>query len=569
MVLYDLCFILSYLSYNEAVQNKQREMMLEIIIFTILISTLFNLFLKQFSIPTIIGYIATGTIIAYSFDLHNAVHNQELKQIAEFGVVFLMFTIGLEFSVKHLKRMKLDLFFYGGLQVVLTGVILSLIAHYLFLIEAKSAIIIGAALALSSTAIVLKLLNESGDINKPYGHKVLGVLLFQDIAVIPILLMITIFAMQEDSITDLLILTFSKAIVLLAVLYFAGKYLLEPFFHHVSKSKSNEIFISSILLIVIGFSYIAHELGFSYSLGAFVAGILIADTHYKYQVEADLIPFRDLLLGVFFITVGMQLDFLIILENIFIITLLLPVLIFLKIVIIYALFRFKSSSRESLKIAFSLFQLGEFALVVFELSYAKGLLDPIIGQILISTVIISMIMTPFILKNLSHIVDKFLGIETSSTETLNTQCEKRCNHIILIGYGRLGKQISKLIQRENLNFIAIENDIKTVKDAQKNGLPVIFGNASQKSILESVNIEEAAAVIISIGNSEKLNHICEVVNDLTHNTRTIVKVNKFEEKDALVDLNLSHIVVETEKTAIAMFEEAMRVEEELVNIDKA
>ena len=376
--------------------------MLEIIIFTILVSTLLNLFLKQFAIPTIIGYIATGTIIAYGFDLHQAVHNRELKEIAEFGVVFLMFTIGLEFSVKHLMKMKKEVFVYGALQVFLTAILFAFLANALFSIGIKSAIIIGAALALSSTAIVLKLLNENGDINKVYGRKVLGVLLFQDIAVIPILLMISIFSIDGGSISDLLLLTFAKAILLLAGLFVVGKYLLDPFFAAVSKTKSNEIFISSILLIVIGASYLAHVLGFSYSLGAFVAGMMIAETHYKHQVEADLIPFRDLLLGIFFITVGMQLDFKIIFENILTISLLLPALIAIKIAIIYSIFRFKSTARESLKTALSIFQLGEFALVIFELSFAQGLIDPIVGQILIVTVVISMIITPFVLKNISQ-----------------------------------------------------------------------------------------------------------------------------------------------------------------------
>ena len=532
--------------------------MLEIIIFTIFIATLLNLVLKQFAIPTIIGYIATGTIIAYSFELHDAVHNQELKEIAEFGVVFLMFTIGLEFSLKHLMNMKKEVFLYGGLQVVLTAAFFSFIANIFFAIEVKSAIVIGSALALSSTAIILKLLNESGDIYKPYGRKVLGVLLFQDIAVIPILLMITIFSIKDGSVTDLLLITLSKAILLLAGLYFAGKYLLEPFFHQVSKTKSNEIFISSILLIVIGSSYVAHQLGFSYSLGAFIAGMLIAETHYKHQVEADLIPFRDLLLGIFFITVGMQLDFNIIFENIFIISMLLPVLIVAKVLIIYSIFRFNTSSRESLKTALSIFQLGEFALVIFELSYAQGLLDPVIGQILIVIVVISMIMTPFVFRHLSQIVDKFSFIKESESDCLDIQTDNLTNHIILIGYGRLGKSISKLIQKDGLDFIAIEGDIKTVKEAQKENLPVIFGNASQKSILEAVKIKDASSVIICIGNSQKLSHICEVVNDLTENSKTIVKVNRFEERDELAKLNLSHIVVETENTAKAMFDEAMK-----------
>lgn len=533
--------------------------MLEIIIVTILISTLLNLFLRQFKIPTIIGYITTGTIIAYGFDLHDAIHNEELKEIAEFGVVFLMFTIGLEFSVKNLLKMKKEVFLYGGLQVIISAGIFTFFAHYFFNTEIKSSIIIGAALALSSTAIVLKLLNENRDIYKLYGRKVLGILLFQDIAVIPILLMITLFSIENESVSSLLFMTLIKAIALILGLFMAGKYLLEPFYHAVSKTKSNEIFISSILMIVIGSSFLAHQMGFSYSLGAFIAGMMISETQYKHQVEADLIPFRDLLLGVFFITVGMQLDFKIIYENIFAISLLLPVLIVIKIVIIFSILRFVINKRNALKSALALFQLGEFGLVIFELSLAQGLLEPALGQILIVTIVISMIMTPFVLRNISQIADILHKKEDDGNEETTIYTESLSGHIVLIGFGRLGKHISKLIQKEGLIFIAIEDDIKTVKDAQKQGLPIIFGNASQKHILESVNIKDASAVIISLGNSKKLSHVCESVNDMTYNAKTIVKVNNLEDKDQLSDLNLTHIIVETEKTAAAMFKEAKKI----------
>lgn len=534
--------------------------MLEIIIFTILISTILNLFLKKIGIPTIIGYITTGTIIAYSFDLHEAIHNKELKEIAEFGVVFLMFTIGLEFSVKHLIKMKKEVFLYGGSQVILTSVLFTFIANNIFDIEIKSAIIIGLAFALSSTAIVLKILNENGDINKVYGRKVLGVLLFQDIAVIPILLMITIFSTTGQSVSSLLTQTFIDATILLLGLFIAGKYLLEPFLLNVAKAKSNEIFISSILLLVIGTSYIAHVFGFSYSLGAFIAGMMIAETRYKHQVEADLIPFRDLLLGVFFITVGMQLDFKIIYENISSIAILLPLLIVLKVSIIYAIMRLTSTNRTSLKTAVSLFQLGEFALVIFELSFARDLIDPTLGQILIVTVVISMIMTPFVLKNLSSIVDKLNNSKNRHQDYSSVNKTDLSNHIILIGFGRLGKNISKLIQSNGGEFIAIENDIRTVVEAQKAGLPVIYGNAAKKDILKSVNINEASSVIVSIGNSERLIHICEVVDEMAQGKKTVVKVNKYEEKESLSNLKLSHIIVETEKTALAMYDEAVLID---------
>ncbi len=533
--------------------------MLEIIVFTLFAATLLNLLLKQLKIPTIIGYIATGTIIAYAFDLHEAAFSHELKEIAEFGVVFLMFTIGLEFSIQHLKSMKRDVFFNGGLQVLLSAVLFTLIALFLFSIEMKSAVIIGLALALSSTAVVLKLLNESGDINKPYGRKVLGMLLFQDLAVIPILLMITIFSVHDQPVYTLIMKTAVDAAILLTGLFLTGKYILQPFLYHVSKINSNEIFIGSILLIVIGASYTAHILGFSYSLGAFIAGMLIAETHYKYQVEADLVPFRDLLLGVFFITVGMQLDFSIIREYVALISLLLPALILIKISVIFLLLRAQGEKRTALKSALALFQLGEFALVIFELSFAHGLLEPVVGQVLIVTVVLSMIMTPFVIRNLSRLTDLVISQEDSERDFPAAGDMHLSDHVIVIGYGRLGKSIARVLKREGMPYIVVESNISSVQDARKLDESIIYGNAAQKHILESLNIKEAASVIVAIGNSKKLYLICETVKALTNNSKTIVKVNKYEEKEALAYLNLSHVVVETEGTAQAMVEEARKI----------
>ena len=529
--------------------------MLEIIVAGIGIATLLNLLLKKFNIPTIIGFIMTGTIIAYGFGLHDAKHSHELKLIAEFGVVFLMFTIGLEFSIKHLVRMKKEVFLYGGLQVVLTSIIIALIAMYGFGIETKASLIIAAALALSSTAIVLKLLNENGDINQEYGRRSLGILLFQDIAVIPILLMITIFSVRDMPVSTLLFQTLLAAFALLLGIWLFGKYLLEPFLHHVSKTNSHEIFLGSILFLVLGASDIAHLLGFSYSLGAFLAGMLISETRYKYQVEADLTPFRDLLLGLFFVTVGMQLEFSIIADYLLIILLLLIGLIVLKVSIIFLLLQFSTIKRVALKSALSLFQLGEFGLVIFELASAKELVSPDTTQVLIVVIILSMIFTPFLLRHIAMITDALLPAPTDNSIDLENISKELLHHIILIGYGRLGKNIARLLESEGLKYIVIEKSIKTVEEAQKEGKPIIFGNAAQKNILESLNIEEASSIVIALGNNEKLYQVCKAVQDLAYNAKTIVKVDSFEEKEMLTELGLSHIIVETEETALGMYHE--------------
>ena len=283
--------------------------MLDIIVMTIFIATLTNLILTRFHIPTIIGYIATGIIITYLLQLSQASHSEQLHTLAEFGIVFLMFTIGLEFSIHHLVKMRKEVFLYGSLQVGLSMLSFFLIAFYLFHLNVQASIVIAAALALSSTAIVLKILNSSRDISKAYGTRSLGILIFQDIMVIPILLMITILSSNNISMDELLLKTVFDAFLLFIALWAFGKFILEPFFNEVVKSNSDEIFIGSVLFVVMGASALADTLGFSYSLGAFIAGMIIAETRYKHQVEADLIPFRDLLLGIFFITVGMQIDF--------------------------------------------------------------------------------------------------------------------------------------------------------------------------------------------------------------------------------------------------------------------
>ncbi|WP_417328074.1 cation:proton antiporter [Halarcobacter sp.] len=530
--------------------------MLGIIVWTLLIAIVVNLILKRFHLPTIIGYILTGTIIAYVFNLHAAVNNHDLKEIAEFGVVFLMFTIGLEFSLEHLKRMRKEVFFTGTLQIVVTTAFVISICMLIFGFDFRTSLIIGAALSLSSTAIVLKTYNENNEIKKRHGQRVLGILIMQDIAVIPILLMISLFAAGDDkSITSLVFETVVAAGILLALLYISGKFLLEPFFEHVSKSKSDELFVGSVLLVAIGASYLAHYFGFTYSLGAFVAGMMISETKFKHQVEADLTPFRNLLLGVFFITVGMQINFKIIADNIVIILILLPILVSLKYLIIYLLVRIDDTKRVAFKTALSLVQIGEFSLAILELARSRSLIDPTYSQILIVTIVISMILTPIILKNMSSIAAKLLTEDTLKLpETHNVDKDTK-GHIVVLGFGHLGQEIAHNLREDGHNYVIIEHNLKYFEMGYKDNEPIIFGNAAHKHILESVNIKDACAVIVAIDNPEKLHLICEVIDDLTHNTKTIVKVTRFSEKKELESLHLEHIIVEDDVVARALVDE--------------
>ena len=532
--------------------------MLGIIVATTSIALILNLILRKIHLPTIIGYILTGTIIAYMFNLHKAVDNHELREIAEFGVVFLMFTIGLEFSLEHLKKMKREVFFTGTLQIIVTAFFIFLILRYALGFNTQVSLIIGTALSLSSTAIVLKTFNETKEINKPHGRRVLGILIMQDIAVIPILLMISFFSMKgDDSIIFAIGQTVLAATVLLTLLYFSGKYLLEPFLRYVSSTKSDELFVASVLLLAVGSAYLAYYFGFSYSLGAFIAGMMIAETKFKHQVEADLIPFRNILLGIFFITVGMQIDFKVIFDYGIILLILLPIVMLLKYSVIYLLVRFEDNKRVAFKTALSLVQIGEFSLAILELARSQSLIDTTYSQILIVTIVVSMILTPIILKNLSKAAAKLIPEDIMGNIETQNVSEDTENHVIVLGYGKFGQSIVEELKVFGQNYVILEHNLKFYQIGKDKGEPIIFGNAAQKHILNSINITKASAVIVAVNNPESLHLICEAVGELTHNTKTIVTVTDETEKRSIKDLKIGHIIVETNQIAKAVVDEIL------------
>lgn len=517
--------------------------MLTIIVTTLLLSLLINIFVRKIYLPTIIGYILTGTIIAYGFDLHDSVRNHELKEIAEFGVVFLMFTIGLEFSIAHLKRMKHEVFVTGSLQITITSSIIYLFSYYVLHFDQNTALILSLVLSLSSTAIVLKLLNESGEINRRHGQRSLGILIMQDIAVIPILLIIGFMSSSTNDISSVLQNMSISAIVLLGTLWIFGKYILEPFLTQILKTNSDELFVGSVLFLAIGASYLAHILGFSYSLGAFIAGMLIAETKYKHQAEADLIPFRDLLLGIFFITVGMQIDFFLLIAQLHIILMLLIGVMALKFIIIFRLIRINESKRVSLKTALSLVQIGEFSLAILELARSNDLIAHSYSQVLIVTIVVSMIVTPLILNHLTPLSEFLLKREECELES-SVDSDALKEHTLILGFGEFGRNVAAALKEQGEFYLAIENNINTFHTIQKMGEPAIFGNALKKEVLKKANIQLAKYVIVAIDNPAKLYHVCQTIQQFVENSKIIVKVHTEHEKNIISELGITHIIIE-------------------------
>jgi len=526
--------------------------MLGIIVATIFIAISANVLLKRFELPTIIGYIFTGTIIAYTFGLHEAANNHTLHEIAEFGVVFLMFTIGLEFSLSHLKRMKYEVFVTGSLQIGITAFFVYATSHWILGLEKSLSTILSLVIALSSTAIVLKTFNESGEINKRHGQRALGILIMQDIAVIPILLLLSFLSSNSADFSGVIIKTVLNAIGLLAILYMISKYFLERFFISITKTNSDELFVGSILFLAIGSSYLAHEMGFSYSLGAFITGMLIAETKFKHQAEADLIPFRDLLLGLFFITVGMQIKFDIIFYYFHIIIALLIAIVILKFIVIYAIIRITEQRKTAFKTALALVQVGEFSLAVLELAKSNGLIHSPHHPIMVVTIVISMIFTPIILKNLTWITDKIIPATEDDLIVPEYISKGIKNHVVILGYGEFGQSLARAFREEGELYVVVERDIHSYHKGVANGDPIIFGNALKKEVLRSTYYKDAKRIIVAIDNPKKLYEVCEILLASVASEKIVVKVHSYREKDMLESLNIENIIVENEVTSKAV-----------------
>ena len=382
------------------------EQVILMILATGFVAVILGVILKRFDVPPIVGYILSGIILINVIGTHGE-NSHTLEQIADFGIVFLMFTIGLEMKLENLMQMRKQVFIYGGLQVGLSTLLFTFLTYYIFGLDIKASVVIGAALSLSSTAIVLKILNDTNNISNYYGQNSLGVLIFQDLSVVPILIVLTIFSSKDSSIGALFLDILYSGILLLIVTLIFGRYLLDPILKLVNKADTHELFIMIVLIIAIGSSFLAYYLGFTYSMGAFIGGMLIAETHYKHQVEADLIPFRELLLGLFFVSVGLQLDFKIIAENILIIFLILPIFMIIKGLIVISIL-YGQRTHNKLKSCLLLCGLGEFGLVILDLGQSKGLILTDTSQILSATIIISLLITPLLINKINLITNLFL-----------------------------------------------------------------------------------------------------------------------------------------------------------------
>ncbi|MDD5157699.1 cation:proton antiporter [Sulfurimonas sp.] len=507
------------------------------------ISTVLNLILKRFGVSQIIGYIFTGTIIVYAFDLKEMNDSALLEHIAEFGIVFLMFTIGLEISLAKMNSMKREIFLNGFLQVSLTAFVVYIISHYFFNLGSTPAIIISLAFALSSTAVVLSYLKSSKEIHNPYGQKATGILIFQDIAVIPILILLSFLSNEgHQSIGIILRDTAISAIVVIGLLFVVGKRVMTWLLHFSASSEVDELFMGSVLFIVVSASLLASYMGFTYSLGAFVAGMIIAETKYHHKVESDIAPFKDILLGTFFIVVGMKIDVVFFIDNLSVIVGIFALILILKTTVIFAILRVSSSTTLSIKTALALSQVGEFSFVIFAVANSGGILSKEFESLFILVVILSMIITPFFITRINNFVNNiskrpYLGLNTSVFGS-------RQDHVILCGYSTVGKFVAKNLDVIGAPYVIIDNNPKHVQEALRKGKEAYLGDMSKLSLLEALNAKNSAAVIVTLDNIDKKRAVCEAILKHTKDINLVVKISTLDDKRNLRDLKITSVVDE-------------------------
>ncbi|QOY54258.1 cation:proton antiporter [Candidatus Sulfurimonas marisnigri] len=508
------------------------ENLLLAIFLTITIATVLNIILKKFDISHIIGYILSGTIISYIFGF-NGLNIYSLELIGEFGIVFLMFNIGLELSFSKIKKMKEILLTNGLLQVLLNVVVIFLLSFYLFKLDFNTSLIISLAFSLSSTAIVLTYLKKSKDILTPYGQKSMGILIFQDLAVIPILLLITFLTNDTLSISEVLIRTVISAILVLVFMFTIGEKIVNALLQFSAKAELEELFLGSVFSIVIGASLLTHEMGFTYSLGAFMAGMIIADTKYNVKVESDIATYKDLLLSVFFFGVGTKIDMIYFLENMFIVIFIFLLAMLFKSIVIYAIIRRNSDKNTSAKTALALAQIGEFSFAIFAIAGSHKLISEEMTNFLILVGVMSMILTPFILSHIYKISSYF---EKEFYESDVITPIKLKNHIVIAGFGTLGRRVATDLKARGVDFVIISDNLKHVLLARKVGYSAYFGHLNKLPVLESLAVDEAKAIIITVSDEHQKRLISEAILNFFKDTNIIIKIDNSEEKQNLKDL---------------------------------
>jgi CPA2 family monovalent cation:H+ antiporter-2 len=525
---------------------------------------------RMLQLPPMLGYLVVGILIGpHAFGL--AVQSEESTTLAEFGVVFLMFSIGLEFSLPKLMAMRRIVFGLGLAQVVTTivatmvfGAMIATLLPASFQVGWQASFALGGALAMSSTAIVSKMLTERLELESAHGRKIIGILLFQDLAVVPLLIMIPAMGQSPHDLLQSLAWAGAKAAIVLVLLLFLGQKLVRFWFAIVVKRRSQELFMLNLLLITLGAAWITERAGLSLALGAFVAGMLISETQYKHQVEEDIKPFRDVLLGLFFITIGMLLNLHVVFQNWWLVLLLLIVPVLFKFALIALLARlFGSSTGVSIRTGLALAQAGEFGFVLINLAGGMQLVNPLIIQVVLASMVLSMLVAPFLIAKSDQIVLKVAANEWMMQSLALTKIASRSmassKHVILAGFGRNGQSLATLLSEEKIDYHALDLDPERVQEAQAAGANVSYGDAARRESLIAAGISRAGALVITYAETKSALKVLHLVHELAPTLPVIVRSYDDTDLDLLKQAGAAEVVPEALEGSLMLASHAMMI----------
>ena len=515
---------------------------------------------RAMRLPAMLAYFLVGILFG-PFALNLLPSTESGRHVAEFGIVFLMFSIGLEFSLPKLYAMRKTLFGLGGAQVLIT-LFVTMLLSWLAGFSLPTAFVVGGALTMSSTAIVSKVLMERVDLNSRHGRLSIGILLFQDLAVIPILVLIPALGAQTGDLATTLGMSFIKSAVLLFILFKFGKGIINFWFSLVAKQRSRELFVLNVLTITLLLAAVTKVAGLSYALGAFVAGMLISETRYRYQVESDIASFRDILLGLFFISVGMLLDFNYLLQHIGLVLLLLASFVLFKAVVVAALVRaYGFETGVGIRTGIVLAQAGEFSFVILALGLEQQLIGGNELQLVLAASLLSMALAAFIIPYNGRIARKIVKSYTRNSsqvvEALDGVSKDLHDHVIICGYGRSGQYLGRFLKEENIPFIALDIDPTRVHEASAAGQHVMYGDAGRRIVLEAAGGARAKALIVSYSDMRASMKVLHVAQEAYPNLPVIVRTYDETHMDEFREAGATEVVPEVLEGSLMLASHAL------------
>jgi CPA2 family monovalent cation:H+ antiporter-2 len=511
----------------------------------------------RLKLPPILGYLAIGVMMG-PYGLGLVEDTADTRALAEFGVVFLLFTIGLEFSLSQLIHIKGAVFGLGGAQVVVTTIVVTLVALNLDM-SLDAALVLGGIVAMSSTALVIKQLTDQVELHSRHGRNAIGILLFQDLMVIPFLILAAGPSSGEENHAALAVATaFGEGFLALVIIYLLGRWVLRPLFHMVAKFRSMELFTLTALMITLGSAWITDHLGLSLALGAFVAGMMLGETEFRHQIEAEIRPFRDILLGLFFITVGMLFNIQLLPEIWGWVLLVLAALVVFKMVLIVLLCRiarwdFAVSLRTGLVLAHG----GEFGFAILTLALQGDLIPNGYGQVVLAALLISMGVAPLVIRYNGHLVKLVTPkMAEMSTQKLQEKVADTAhgleNHVIICGYGRIGQNIAHLLKEDGFKYIAMELDPVLVQNAVKAHEPVTYGDSANLELLRAAGLERAAALVVSVDDPATAMKILKQVRRAEVDIPVLVRTSDDSHMQELLDAGATEVVPEALEASLMM-----------------